>query len=167
MRANAAAAMRPALEESARAAAGRPQRAGARCDDGLSDHLDDGSVVQAGTATVMKEVGKPIDRQDRHHQRRERRLVHPASRRTSWSASMSATTSRATSARGHRRPSRRADRQGVHEAGARRQACDPFKVPAGIQADPRSTPSPACASVRAEAAGPLLEAFQAGHPRAG
>ena len=49
------------LEEPARAAAGRPPRAGARSDDGLPDHLDDGRRG-AGRHRhgACSEVGKPI-----------------------------------------------------------------------------------------------------------
>ena len=39
---------------------GRPPRAGAGPDDGLPDHVDDGRRGTGGTATALKEVGKPI-----------------------------------------------------------------------------------------------------------
>src|SRR5579885_1702867 len=51
---------RQKMGEPARADPDRPPRTGHRSDDGLSDHLVDGGRVQRGTATVVRDVGKPI-----------------------------------------------------------------------------------------------------------
>ena len=90
-------------------------------------------VVQAGTATVVTRSRQADRRQDRHHQRREGRLVHrllagPRGRH------LCRLRQAAQSRQGrHRRPSRRADRQGLPEARARRQAGGAVPVPAGIK----------------------------------
>ena len=59
-----------------RADAGRQARAGDRSDDGLSDHLDDGRRGPARHRDGLARGRQADRRQDRHHQRREGRLVH-------------------------------------------------------------------------------------------
>ncbi len=125
------------LEEPAGAAAGRPPRAGARCHDRLPDHLHDGRRG-AGRYRNRPEGSRQADcRQDRHHQRRKGRLVHrllagPHGRR------LCRLRQAAQSRQGrHRRSSRSPDRQGLHEAGARRQAGYPIQGAGRHQADPR------------------------------
>ena len=94
-------------------------------------------VVQGGTATVAEGSRQADRRQDRHHQRRKGRLVHrllagPRGRR------LCRLRQAAQSRPGrHRRPSRRADRQGIPQARARRQAGDPVQGAGRHQADPR------------------------------
>ena len=78
---------------------GRQFRAGARPDDGLPDHLDDGRRRPARHGDHAARTRPPDRRQDRHDQRREGRLVrrlHAEPRRRPLS---SASTSRSRSAR--------------------------------------------------------------------
>ncbi len=95
-------------------------------------------VVQRGTGTVGARGRQADRRQDRHHQRREGRLVHrllagPRGRRLS-----SATTSRAIIGDGATGgASRGADLPRFHEGGARRQAGGAVPRAARHQADPR------------------------------
>ncbi len=96
--ASAAAATAEQLGEPARADAGRPPRAGARSDDRLPDHLDDGRRGAArhrhGAArkSASRSPARPAPPTTR------RTPGSSASRPISWSASISATTSRARSA---------------------------------------------------------------------
>ena len=124
-------------------------------------------VVQGGTATVMRDVGKPIAGKTGTTNDAKGRSGSSASRRISWSVSMSATTSRAVWAATHRRPHRRADRQGLHEAGACRQAGDAVPGAGRHQADPgRRQDRHARRSGRLRQ-GHHPRSFQAGHRAAG
>ncbi len=66
------------MDEPERADADRQARAGARSDDRLSDHLDHGGRRSARHRGGLRHQGvrQAHRRQDRHHQRREGRLVH-------------------------------------------------------------------------------------------
>ena len=82
------------LEQPERAADHRQSRAGARPDDRLPDHLDDGRRG-AARHRHRRQAAQPAGRrQDRHLERLQGRLVHRLYARISRSASMSASTSR-------------------------------------------------------------------------
>ena len=92
-------------------------------------------VVQGGTATVMRDVGKPNRRQDRHQQRGERSLVRrlfAGSRGRPLSRLRQAPQSGTNRASGSHRGTHR---QGFHEACARRQAGHAVPDTYGYQAD--------------------------------
>ena len=107
-------------------------------------------VVQRGTATVA---------QAKSASRSPARPAPPTTRRTPGSSASRPTSSvgvyigydkpRNLGKRRDRRPSRRADLQGVHEAGARRQAGGAVPRAGRHQADPRRCARPACAPARA------------------
>ena len=125
------------LEEPARAAARRPPRAGAGCDDGLPDHLDDGRRG-AGRHGDRGEGSRQADRrQDRHHQRRKGCLVHRLLAGHRGRHLYRLRQAAQPRARRHRRSSGRADRAGFPEARARRQAGDSVPGAGRHQADPR------------------------------
>ena len=94
-------------------------------------------VVQRGTATVVQ-VGRQADRrQDRHHQRREGRLVHRLLARHRGRRLHRLRQAQAHRPRRDRRPSRGADRRRFPEGGARRQAGGAVPRAGRHQADPR------------------------------
>jgi hypothetical protein len=64
------------MAQPARTVAGRPPRAGDRPDDRLPDHLDDGGRRSARHGDRGPRRRQADCRQDRHHQRREGRVVH-------------------------------------------------------------------------------------------
>ncbi len=102
-------------------------------------------VVQRGTATVLREVGKPIagktgttnDEKDAWFIGFSPDLVVGVYHRLRQAAP--------TGPRRDRRPARGADLQRLHEGGAGRQAGGAVPRAAGHQARPRSTARPACA----------------------
>ena len=120
-------------------------------------------VVQRGTATVVQGGRQADRRQDRHHQRREGRLVHRLLARPRGRRLSSATTSRAIwAAAAPPAAARRAPivRDFMKVALADKPAV-PFRVPAGIKliridAEDRHAPR------AARAAGGILEAFKPG-----
>ena len=153
---------RQELGQSARADADRPPRAGARSDDRLPDHLDHGRR-------------RPARHRDRRRARSASRSparpAPPTTRRTpgssasrpiSWSASiMGYDKPRHLARLRHRRPSRRADRQGLLQGGARRQAGDAVPRAARHQAHPgRCQDRPARRPGRLRSV--ILEAFKPG-----
>ena len=85
------------MAQPARTVAGRPARAGDRPDDRLPDHLDDGGRRSARHGDRGARRRQADCRQDRHHQRREGRVVHRLFAGHRLSASTWATTSRAIS----------------------------------------------------------------------
>jgi penicillin-binding protein 1A len=64
------------MAQPARTVAGRPARAGDRPDDRLPDHFDDGGRRSARHGDRGPRRRQADCRQDRHHQRREGRVVH-------------------------------------------------------------------------------------------
>ena len=120
-----------------RADPGRQARAGARSDDRLPDHLDDGRRRAArhrapwSRRSASRSPARPAPPTTR------RTPGSSASRPTSWSASTSATTSRAHRPRRDRRPSGGADRHRLPEDGARRQAGGAVPRAGRHQAHPR------------------------------
>ena len=124
----------PELVGPARARTGRQFRAGARSDDRLPDHLDDGRRGAARHRGDRFRTRSPDRRQDRHDQRRKGRLVHRVTRPTSWSASTWATTSRRRWAKA--RPAaawrRRSSRSSWDEALKDTPIVD-FQVPEGMK----------------------------------
>ena len=110
------------MEEPARAGTGRQFRAGARSDDRLPDHLDDGRRRPARHRRHHRRTWPPHRRQDRHDQRREGRLVHrlhAEPRRRPLHGLRHA--ARPWPGRDRRRPGG-ADLQGLHARGAGRHA---------------------------------------------
>ena len=146
-----------------RADVDRQSRAGARPDDRLPDHLDDGGRRPARhrrrRAKVDRQAGR---RQDRHHQRQQGCLVHRL-----HAGSRGRPLHRLRQAAPARRTARPA-------AGSRRRSSpnscrwrwptsrpSPFRVPQGHGASCRSTARPACAPRRATPARSWR--LQAGH----
>ena len=111
-------------------------------------------VVQGGTATVVKEVGKPI----------AGKTGTTNDEKDAWFVGFSPDIAvgvyigydkpRHLGRGRDRRPSGGADRARLPEARARRQAGDPVPGAGRHQADPRRLPRPACAPVPARPAGP-------------
>ena len=94
-------------------------------------------VVQAGTATVLKEVGKPIAGKTGTTNEAKDAWFIGFSPDIVVGIYLGYDKPRSWAGTPHRRPSRRADRAGLPEAGARRQAGDSVQGPGRHQADPR------------------------------
>ena len=110
---------------------GRQAPAGARPDDRVSNHLDDGRCRPARHGDRRTRGRTAGGGQDRHDERRKRCLVHrlhAGRRRRCLHGLRQAASYRA---RGDRRSPCRADREGVHESGACRQAGGAFPRAAG------------------------------------
>ena len=104
-----------------------------RSDDGLPDHLDHGRR-RAARHRHGGALGRQADRrQDRHHQRREGRLVHRLLARHRGRRLHGLRQAQAHRPRRDRRPSGGADRRRLPKVALADKPAVPFRVPAGIK----------------------------------